>query len=137
MSDRPTSTWREHLASPLTWHYAGFTLMLLLVIGLAVRFGMDWAAISGRSTDAMQGKQFQLKALDLETAPLRGLDKRVDETRNQIQTFYSKRIPRNYSAIATRIGELQIKAGVRLSRVQYTQGLPGSDVTEISMDAGI
>ena len=137
MSIRPTTSWREHLAAPLTWHYAGFTLMLLLVIGLAVRFGMDWAAISGRSTDAMQGKQFQLKALDLETAPLRGLDKRVDETRNQIQTFYSKRIPRNYSAIATRIGELQIKAGVRLSRVQYTQGLPGSDVTEISMDAGI
>ena len=137
MSDRPTSTWREHLASPLTWHYIGFTLVLLLVIGLAVRFALDWAAISGRSTDAMDGKQFQLKALDLETAPLRGLDKRVDETRNQILTFYAKRIPANYSAIATRIGELQVKAGVRLTRVQYTQGPPGSDLTDIAMDAGI
>ncbi len=26
---------------------------------------------------------------------------------------------------------------MRLSRVQYTQGKPGSDLTEISMDAGI
>lgn len=137
MSDRPTSTWREHLASPLTWHYAGFAVMLLLVIILAVRFGLDWAAISGRSTDTMEGKQFQLKALDLETAPLRGLDKRVDETRNQILAFYAKRIPANYSAIASRIGELQVKAGVRLTRVQYTQGPPGSDLTDISMDAGI
>jgi hypothetical protein len=137
MKIRSNSAWRERLAAPLTWHYAGFTVLLLLVIGLAVRFALDWAAISGRSTDAMQSKQFQLKALDLETVPLRGLDKRVDETRNQIKAFYSKRIPPNYSAIGTRIGELQIKAGVRLSRVQYTQGLPGSDVTEISMDAGI
>jgi hypothetical protein len=39
--------------------------------------------------------------------------------------------------IATRIGELQVASGVRLSRVQYTQGPPGSDLTEISMDAGI
>jgi Tfp pilus assembly protein PilO len=137
MSIRPATSWREHLAAPLTWHYAGFILLLLLVIGLGVRFAFDWAAISGRSTDAVQSKQYQLKAMDLETAPLRGLDKRVDETRDQIKGFYSKRIPPNYSAIGTRIGELAIKAGVRLSRVNYTQGLPGSDITEISMDAGI
>ena len=30
-----------------------------------------------------------------------------------------------------------MKSGVRLSRVQYTQGLPGSDLTEIQLDAGI
>jgi type IV pilus assembly protein PilO len=100
-------------------------------IGLAVRFGLDWAATNGRSTDVLAGKQVELKALDLETAPLRGLDKRVEESRSQIQAFYDKRIPRNYSSIAERIGEIQVKSGVRLSRVQYTQGLPGSDLTEI------
>ncbi len=36
-----------------------------------------------------------------------------------------------------RIGELEVKAGVRLARVQYSQGPRGSDLTEISMDAGI
>jgi hypothetical protein len=35
------------------------------------------------------------------------------------------------------VGELHVKSGVRLSRVNYTQGPPGSDLTEISMDAGI
>jgi hypothetical protein len=137
MSSRPSSHWRERLASPLTWHFAVFAVMLLLVIGLAVRFGLDWAATNGRSTDALAGKQVELKALDLQTAPLRGLDKRVEESRSQIQTFYGKRIPPNYSSIATRVGELQVKSGVRLSRVNYTQGPPGSDLTEISMDAGI
>jgi hypothetical protein len=137
MSNEPTSTWRERLASPLTWYFAGFVVLLLAVIGLSVRLGLDWAATNGRSSDALAGKQVELKALDLQTAPLRGLDKRVELSRSQIQSFYGKRIPPNYSSIATRIGELQVKAGVRLSRVQYTQGLPGADLTEISMDAGI
>ena len=135
---RPTLySWRERLASPLTWHLAGVAVLLLLTIGLAVRFGLDWVATNGSSTDALAGKQVELKALNLDTAPLRGLDRRVEQSRLQIQTFYDKRIPRNYSSIATRIGEIQVKSGVRLSRVQYTQGLPGSDLTEIQMDAGI
>jgi Tfp pilus assembly protein PilO len=137
MSIRPSSTWRERLKSPLTWHLAGFTVLLLLVIVLGVRLGLDWAATNGRSIDALAGKQVELKALDMETAPLRGLDKRVEESRAQIKTFYAKRIPPNYSTISARVGELQVKSGVRLSRLQYTQGAPGSDLTEISMDAGI
>ena len=39
-----TSLWRERLKSPLTWHYAGFVGLLVLVIGMSVRLGMDWAA---------------------------------------------------------------------------------------------
>jgi Tfp pilus assembly protein PilO len=137
MSIRPSSTWRERLKSPLTWHLAGFAVVLLLVIVLGVRLGLDWAATNGRSIDALAGKQVELKALDLKTAPLRGLDKRVEESRAQIKTFYSKRIPPNYSTIAERVGELEVKSGVRLSRLQYTQGPAGTDLTEISMDAGI
>jgi len=137
MSKGPTSLWRERLTSPLTWHFAGFAVLLVLVIVLGVRFGLDWAATNGRSTDALAGKQVELKALDLQTAPLRGLDKRVEESRSKIHAFYDKRVPPNYSSIAARIGELQVNSGVRLSRVQYTQGPSGSDLTEISMDAGI
>jgi hypothetical protein len=134
---RPTNPWRERLASPLTWHYTGFGVLLVLVIGLAIRFGFDWAATNSHSTDALAGKQVELKTLDLQTAPLRGLDGRIEESRSQIQTFYNKRIPPNYSSIATRIGELAVKGPVRLTRVQYAQGPAGSDLTEILMDAGI
>ena len=136
-SSRTPSLWRERLASPLTWHYAAFAVLLAAVIGLSIRFGLDWAATNGSSTDALAAKQVQLRALNLETAPLRGLDKRVDDSRAQMHAFYSKRIPPNYSSIDRRIGELGVKSGVRLSRVQYSQGKPGSDLTEISMDAGI
>jgi Tfp pilus assembly protein PilO len=127
----------ERLKSPLTWHYAGFALLLLLVIGLSIRLGFDWAAINTSSTDALADKQVQLKALELQTAPLRGLDQRVDETRAQMRSFFDKRIPANYSSISSRIGDLGVATGVRLTRVQYTQGQPGPDLTEINMDAGI
>lgn len=137
MSNRTASTWRERLASPLTWHLAGFVVLLVLAVGLAVRFGLDWAATNGRSADVLAGKQIELKAMDLQTAPLRGLDKRVDESRSQIEEFYKKRIPPNYSSIATRVGELQVKSEVRLSRLLYTQNPPGPDLTEISLEFGI
>jgi type IV pilus assembly protein PilO len=135
MSER--TSLRERLASPLTWHYVGVAILALIVIGLGVRLGMDWSATHGSTTDALADDQVQLKALELQTAPLRGLDKRVVESREQMRRFYAKRIPANYSSIATRIGDLEVKSGVRLSRVLYTQGAPSGDLTEISMDAGI
>jgi hypothetical protein len=137
VNSRTTALWRERLASPLTWHYTGFAVLLVAVLGLSIRFGLDWAATSGSSADALAAKQLQLKALDLQTAPLRGLDKRVADSRAEMLAFYAKRIPPNYSSIDRRIGELGVKSGVRLSRVTYTQGKPGSDLTEISLDAGI
>ena len=120
MTTQSTTTWRERLASPLTWHYAGFAVLLLLVIGLAVRVGLDWAATNGRSTDALAGKQIELKAMDLQTAPLRGLDQRVEESRSQIRTFHARRIPASYSSFAARIGDLDLPHHARRER----DGLP-------------
>jgi type IV pilus assembly protein PilO len=137
MSARPVTSWRERLASPLTWHIAGCAVLAVLTIVLGVRFGLDWAATSGSIAEELAGKQVRLKALDLETAPLRGLDKKVDESHTQVEEFYAKRIPPNYSSISTRIGELEVESGARLSRMQYTQGKPGSNLTEITLDAGI
>lgn len=137
MNNSTTATWRERLASPLTRHFIASVLLLLLVIGLAVRIGLDWAATHGSSADAQMNSQVQLKTLELETAPLRGLEGRIEDARGQTESFLSKRIPPSYSAIATRVGELQVKAGARLSRVQYSQGQAGPYLTEISMDASI
>jgi len=136
-SSKPAPIWAESLRSPLTWHYAGFALLLVLVIGLSIRLGLDWAATNTRSTDALAGKQVELKALDLQTAPLRGLDKRVEESRARMRAFFDQRIPANYSSISSRVADLEIASGVRLTRVQYTQGPPGPDLTEITMEAGI
>jgi type IV pilus assembly protein PilO len=136
MSPNPVTT-RERMASPLTWHFVGLAVMILIVAVLAIRLGMDWSATDSSSNDALVNKQIELKTLEVQTAPLRGLEGRVKESRVQIQDFYAGRIPANYSSILTRIGELEVKSGVHLSRVQYSQGASVGDLTEISMDAGI
>jgi len=134
MSDAPL---RERLRSPLTWHWVGLVVLALILSGLAVRFGLDWSTTHGSATDTLAADQVRLKALELQTAPLRGLDKRVAESGAQMEKFYAKRIPANYSLIAIRIGDLAVQSGVRLTRVLYAQGAQSGDLTEISMDAGI
>jgi type IV pilus assembly protein PilO len=137
MSNGPAPTMGERLRSPLTWHFIAFGLLLALAVGLCVRLGMDWAATDSHSADALLGKQVQLRSLNLQTAPLRGLDKSVEKTREEMKAFFDDRIPANYSAIETSMTDLEVKSGVRLSRVQYSQGKPGQDLTPISMDAAI
>lgn len=137
MSDERKTTWRERLSSALTWHYVGFAVLLVVAIGLAVRVGLDWAAIDTRASDVLAEKQVQLRALDIKTAPLRGLDKRVDASRTQKSEFMEKRISPNYSSISDRVLRLGVDSGVRLTRLEYSQGKPGTDLTEIQMDAGI
>jgi type IV pilus assembly protein PilO len=137
MSTAPASTWRERLKSPLTWYLAGFSVLLLLAIGLGIRLGLDWTATDAHSNQVLAGKQMQLKALELETQPLRGIDGRVEKTREQIEKFEQKRIPPNYSSIDERIDELEVASGAHLTRVQYTQRPPGAGLTEIVVDANI
>ena len=137
MSETSTTTARERLASPLTWHMAGAGLLLIVMIVLATRFALDWAAIKSGTADALASKQLELKALEMQTAPLRGLDQRVVHSRELIKAFYENRIPENYSSFATRIGELEVKSGVRSTRIGYSQGKPGPELTEIFLDANI
>ena len=137
MSQQTSSVWRERLTSPLTWHFAGFGVLLILAVVVGTRFFLDWSATSSSSLDAQANKQAQLKLVEMQTAPLRGLDRRIAATNDQVKAFHAKRIPASYSAIESRIDELQVKSGVRLSRLQYAQGKPGDGLTEITMDAGI
>ncbi|MGD0912656.1 MAG: hypothetical protein ABR928_12215 [Terracidiphilus sp.] len=130
-------TWRERLKSPLTWHYVGFAVLLAVAIGLAVRVGLDWAAIDSHASDVLAEKQLQLRQLDIKTVPLRGLDKRVEASRDQKTEFMQKRISPDYSSISDRVLALGVASGVRLTRLEYSQGLPGTELTEIQMDAGI
>lgn len=142
MSTAVPSIWRERLASPLTWHFAGAGVLLVLAVALGTRFAMDLSATSTSSVDALATKQTELKLAELQTAPMRGLDKKIAATRDEITDFYAKRIPASYSAIETSIDALQVNSGVRLSRLQYTQGKTtqsktGNNLTEITLDAGI
>jgi hypothetical protein len=128
---------RERLFSPLGLHVVAFCVLAVATILLGIRVGLDWRATSTSNQDAIAGRQARLRALQLQTAPLRGLDKRVELSRAQIDEFYAKRIPPSYSAFLGQIGEIQSKSGVRLNGVAYTQSPGSGDLTEIRMDAGV
>ena len=137
MSAGPARTMGERLRSPLTWHFVGFGLLLAVAIFMCARLGMDWMATDTHAAETLQSKQVQLRQMSLQMAPLGGLSQTVEKTRGQLKTFFDERIPANYSAIETSMTDLEVKSGVRLSRVQYTQGKPGADLTPITMDAAI
>jgi hypothetical protein len=75
--------------------------------------------------------------MELQTAPLRGLDKHVADSRRQIDTFYARRVPPSYSAILEAIGALASGGSIRLAHVQYTQAPGSGDLTEIRIDASV
>jgi Tfp pilus assembly protein PilO len=125
------------MSSPLTWHVVAFTALVIVVAVLATRFAIDWAALRSGSSDALAQKQVQLKALELQTQPLRGLDKRVDLSRTQISSFFGHRIPDSYSAISAEVGGVAVKSGIHLTRIQYTQAPSDGNLTEITLDAGL
>jgi type IV pilus assembly protein PilO len=137
MTTERRSAFSERLRSPMTWHWAGVVVISILVAGLVFRLIYVWTFNDASATQTLEGKQAQLEALKQDTLPLRGLDTRVAATRDRIGTFYANRIPASYSLVATRIAELEQRSGAHLSRVSYSQGPPGSELTEISMDASI
>jgi len=128
---------RERLLSPVGLHAVGFGILAIATIVLGIRLGLDWRTTSSSSVDAMATRQAELRLLQIQTAPLRGLDKKVAESRKQIDEFYAKRIPPSYSAIAERMGELKAKGPVQLTTLQYTQAPGSGDLTEIRMAAGL
>ncbi len=69
-----------------------------------------------------------------ESAPWRGLDKKIPLAKAQIDDFYRDRLPLEDSAISADLGRLASENGVQLSSVKYTgkdAGLDGLERMEI------
>jgi len=128
---------REKAFSPVGLHVAGFVVLAVATIVLSIRVGLDWSETSASNADAIAGKQAELRTLEIQTKPLRGLDKKVELSRAQIDDFYAKRIPPSYSSILERLGEVSSKAPVGLTRVVYTPAPGSGDLTEIRMEVGL
>jgi len=128
---------RERLFSPVGLHAVAFGILAVATIVLGVRLILDWRATSSSNVEAIAARQLELRVLEVQTAPLRGLDKRVALSREQIDEFYAKRVPDKESTLLEQLGQISSKGSVRLSRVQYTQHPGSGDLTEIRMDAGL
>ena len=74
-----------------------------------------------------------------ETAPLRGLDKKIPLAQKQIDDFYRDRLPEESSAVSEDLGKLAAASGVRIGSIKYSFKDPesvGLRRMEIEADLG-
>ena len=97
-----------------------------LIILLVVLGSIDLAAIvillspMGRSREEdIHNLQLQLKAKSLQVQPLRGLDKKVVEAKEEIAGFYKQRLPSQYSAISAEVGKLANANGIKIAQAKF------------------
>ena len=123
--------------SPLNVHIAVAVLLILLNLWFAIQLMLTGTGGSSRGQEAIDAARAQQAAAELAARPLRGLDSKVVISKGGAQHFYDTRLPYGYADVATDLGALRQRTGVRLSRVQYVQAPPANGLTEIRLDAAV
>jgi len=118
---------------------AAVGVMAVATLYLLVRFTMALFTAHSVSADEMKQRQLQLKAQDLQVAPMRGMDQKLATADQQAAEFAQARLPATYSAVLAELGKLQKDTGVRQTHLTYTPVLKesGSGLTEIRMEASL
>jgi Tfp pilus assembly protein PilO len=106
-------------------------------IWLLVKFSMALFTAHSVSAAEMNQRQLQLKAEDLQIAPLRGMDQKLATADDQAAKFYQQRFPAQYSAIAAELDKLQKDNSVKMSRLTLAEKATSANVTEIEMEASL
>jgi Ni/Co efflux regulator RcnB len=112
-------------------------LAVLLVLDIAA-VAMLMTPIAGRESLRQQElRQAWLSLKARESAPWRGLDKKIPQAKREIDAFYQDRLPSSYSAISTSLGSIAAQSGVRVSSERYAQkdaDIPSLERVEIDAD---
>ena len=123
--------------SALQWHLIIVGALVLVNLFFLVRLAFAWSQSSAEQQNRIAQQRTALKTAQLQTAPLRGLDVLVARSSKDSETFYEKRIPATYSAIAGELGKVAEAEHVKLTRVQYTQAPPIEGLVEVRVDASL
>jgi hypothetical protein len=117
------------------WHYGAIIVLLILNLTLAVRLILAWDRAKQGDAASITASQSQYRAIKLKTAPLRGLDKKIDQAKLDQQAFYEKRFPATTSEVLTELGALAVKNNVLLARDQNAYRKPQQGLVQLDMEA--
>ena len=106
---RPTRT-RLHIA---------IAVFLLVDVAAAAMLLTPIAGRENLRQDRLRELWLNLKAR--ESAPWRGLDKKIPQAQRDVDSFYRERFPSGYSEISTTLDKLAAESGVRVSGEKYGQ----------------
>jgi type IV pilus assembly protein PilO len=128
------------LLTAVNLHFAGVAALAVLNLYLAAHLLFLVQALHSANADALNQQRQTLRAAEIATLPLRGLDVKLVNSTADADEFYARRLPYAYSQVAAELGALTKREKVRLSRVQYAQtpALSGAgELTEVRMDTSI
>lgn len=127
----------KKLLTFLNLHIAIAALLLILNLTLGVRLFLAWSTLRAAGPDELQQQQSDLRALQLEMSPLRGLPQKVTLSRTQADEFYAARFPGAYSTISSTVNDLALKNSVRLTNLGYTPAKAIGGLAEVRLDASL
>jgi type IV pilus assembly protein PilO len=118
---------------------------MLGVVGLAVLFNLYLliklvvALFTAHSMTPEEAhlRQLQLKAQEMQLAPMHGLDHKLAKATTDADKFYADRLPDTYSGIASELGTLLQHTNVVQSRITYTPKVVGGGLTEVLMESSL
>ncbi|HMG02364.1 MAG TPA: hypothetical protein VK596_04475 [Edaphobacter sp.] len=127
------------LMTRLNLYYAGVALLALINLYLLVQIAFTWRAARSQDATALEQQAVSMRAAEIATKPLEGLDDKLSKATADSDTFYAKRLPTAYSEVLAELGVLTKQHGVKMARGQYVyspvlDGAAGA-LTEVRMDA--
>lgn len=109
-------------------------VLLAIDIGLAV---YRWWPGANLHAEEQQLRQ-QYLVTERQVSPLRGIDKKLEDTRASLKTFYDQRVLGRWSQISNELNRLARENGVSLQAIKYKgddSGLP--NLQTVTIETGI
>jgi type IV pilus assembly protein PilO len=136
--------WAEkarRLGTLLNFHIAGVAVLGLVNLYLLAHMAFAWRAANSQNEAALAEQTVQMKTAEIARQPLEGLDEKLAQATKDADKFYKQRLPFSIAEMASEMGALTKKQGVKLTRVQYgyapvMDGTAGA-LTEAKIDASL
>lgn len=130
------------LLTRLNLYYAGVGALALVNVYLLVHIAFAWRAAIGQDATAIAQQTVAMKTAEIAKRPLEGLDEKLAQATKDADKFSEPRLPFAYSQVASELGALAKKEGVKLTRVQYAEPVKvleggAGELTEVRIDASL
>jgi type IV pilus assembly protein PilO len=122
-------------------HIAGVAVLAAVCLYLLGHMVYAWQSAKSEDSSALAQQKVAMQAAEVAARPLAGLDDKLKQATVDADKFYERRLPYSYSEWVGELGVLKNKAGVKLTRGQYTEApvLEGgiAPLTEVRIDVSL
>ncbi len=130
----------RQLLTAVNLHFAGVAALSVLSLYLLAHLLLVWQALTSSGPEALAQQRTMLTAAQISGRPLEGIGAKLAASTEAADAFSLNRLPYAVSQVATELGTVTAREGVRLGRVQYVYAPVLAEpyaLTEVRMDASI